>query len=235
MLPATATTCLIYRDDETTERVELTTQALGGWAARTAALLRDGCGLRAGDSVAVLLPPHWQTAAVLLGAWSIGVRVEYRPWSTAGLGHARNDFDALFVSRQRLGSWLESVPRARHRFVLGLDPGGAVLGEVPEGHRDYLAEVATYPGDAPDYLAVPAGDPASPDGTTYREWAGIAGGVAGKVGLRPGDRLLIDVAKHEQPVHWLLAPLSAGASVVLCANASDPHGVAEAEGVTHIL
>ncbi len=55
--------------------------------------------------------------------------------------------------------------------------------------------------------------------------------------LRAGDRLLIDAAEHEHPLKWLLAPLAAGASVVLCANL-DPATVAArtaAEGVTRIL
>lgn len=63
---------LTYYDDATGERTELTAHQLGGWAARSAGLLRDDCGLRAGDRVAVLLPPHWRTAAVLLGAWAVG-------------------------------------------------------------------------------------------------------------------------------------------------------------------
>jgi uncharacterized protein (TIGR03089 family) len=66
---------LTYCDDATGERIDLTAMELGGWAARTAGLLRQGCHLEPGDRAAVLLPPHWQTAAVLLGAWSIGVAV----------------------------------------------------------------------------------------------------------------------------------------------------------------
>src|SRR5688500_15045323 len=74
---------LTYHDDVTGERTSLTARELGGWAARTTGLLRDGCGLAAGSRAAVLLPPHWQTAAVLLGAWAAGVAVSYRGWATA--------------------------------------------------------------------------------------------------------------------------------------------------------
>src|SRR5262245_6790620 len=91
---------LTYCDDATGERVELTAPALGGWAARTAGLLRQGCGLATGDRAAVLSPPHWQTAAVLLGAWSLGIAVSYQPWSTAGLQRGDEKLEALFVSRQ---------------------------------------------------------------------------------------------------------------------------------------
>jgi acyl-CoA synthetase (AMP-forming)/AMP-acid ligase II len=64
---------LTFYDDATGERTELSAAALGSWAAKTANLLLDGCGLRAGDRAAVLLPAHWQTAAVL-GALLTDVR-----------------------------------------------------------------------------------------------------------------------------------------------------------------
>jgi uncharacterized protein (TIGR03089 family) len=225
---------LVYRDDATGERTELSATELGGWAARTAALLADGCRCGKGARAAVLLPPHWQTAAVLLGAWSAGVAVEFRPWATAGLAPAMPGLlDAVFVSRARLDSWLEAVPAARHRFVLGLGP----LAEAPEGYRDYLAEVARYPDAPPAYRSIGQDDTASPDGTSYREWSGIAQGIADSLGLRAGDRLLVDAGRHEQPVAWLLAPLVVGASVVLCANLSADalETVARQESTTHVL
>jgi uncharacterized protein (TIGR03089 family) len=210
---------LTYCDDATGERVELTASALGGWAARTAGLLRLGCGLDAGDRAAVLLPPHWQTAAVLLGAWSVGVEVSYRPWATAGLDRDRTDepLDALFVSRQRLRSWLEEVPAAEHRFVLNLTPEETVPEQAAAGYRDYVAEALGYPAQVPGFGPIERAT-ASPDGTTYRQWGEVARGIADRLGLRATDRLLVDASAHEQPVAWLLAPLSVGASVVLCAN-----------------
>jgi uncharacterized protein (TIGR03089 family) len=224
------TPVLSFRDDATGERTDLTRAELGSWAARTASLLRDGCGLRAGDRVALLLPAHWQTAAVLLGAWSIGLAVSVRPWSTAGL--APNDpVDVVFVSRQRLDSWLEEVPEARHRFVLDL--GLAEGTQVPDGYLDYLNEVRRYPDPAPEYLAVLPTDPASPDGTSFEEWAGLAHGIATSLRLKAGDRVLVNAGTAEQPVVWLLAPLMVGASVVVCANL-DPNRAA-GDGVTHVL
>jgi uncharacterized protein (TIGR03089 family) len=227
---------LTYYDDATGERTALTAAALGSWAARTAALLRDGCRLAAGDRAAVLLPPHWQTAAVLLGAWSAGIAVSFRPWATAGLATVEPDagepLAAVFVSRARLDSWLENVPPARHRFVLGAAPD-----EVPAGYRDYLSELRRYPDHPPAYESIRPTDPASPDGTSYQQWAAVAEGIAASIGLHPGDRLLVNAAEHEQPVSWLLAPLTAGASVVLCANL-DPGNLAArvaAEGITHVL
>src|SRR3712207_2384754 len=66
---------LTYYDDGTGERVELSGATLDNWVAKTANLLVDTYGLAPGDRAAVLLPPHWQTAAVLLGCWSAGLSV----------------------------------------------------------------------------------------------------------------------------------------------------------------
>jgi uncharacterized protein (TIGR03089 family) len=238
LLPATDRPLLTYYDDATGERTELSAAELGSWSARAAGLLRDGCGLPDGGSAAVLLPPHWQTAVVLLGAWSAGIAVSFRPWATAGLPVPRpDDLDAVFVSRKRLDSWLEEVPDAPHRFVLGLAPGLQPLSEVPEGYRDFAAEVVRHPDTAPAYAAVRPGDAASPDGTTYAEWSDVAHSLAASLQLRPGDRVLVDAGDHEQPVQWLLAPLAAGTSIVLCANLDRDaldRRIAE-EGVTRVL
>lgn len=232
---------LTYYDDATGERTELSAVALGRWAARTAGLLHAGCGLGPGDRMAVLLPAHWQTAAVLLGAWSAGLSVSFRLAATGGLPVLEpggdGPLDAVFVSRKRLDSWLEDVPEARHRYVLGLAPGAAPLDEVPIGYLDYLTEVGRYPDNIPPYAPIGRDAAASVDGTTFREWGALAAAVAETLDLRPGDRLLIDADAQEHPVKWLLAPLAVGASVVLCANL-DPANVdarAAAEGVTRVL
>ncbi|WFE59298.1 hypothetical protein [Micromonospora sp. WMMD712] len=61
--------------------------------------------------------------------------------------------------------------------------------------------------------------------------------MADQFGLRSGDRLLVDAAEHEQPLKWLLAPLSVGASVVVCANLDRSRLDARvaAEGITRVL
>jgi uncharacterized protein (TIGR03089 family) len=208
---------LTYYDDATGERTALTAETLAGWAGRVARLLREGCGLDAGDRVAVLLPPHWQTAAVLLGGWAANVSVSFRLAATAGLapvGRGEDEpFDAVFAPRHRIDDWLDHVPAARHRFVLH---NGDV--DVPDGYRDLMTELAAYGGTLPAYATLRASDAASVDGTTYREWGGVARAVADQHGWHPGDRVLVDAAEHEHAVFWLLAPFSAGATVVLCAN-----------------
>ncbi|SHN29857.1 TIGR03089 family protein [Cryptosporangium aurantiacum] len=220
-------TVLTYYDDATSERVELTVRALSGWAARTAGLLHEGCGLGVGDQVAVALPPHWRTAGVLLGAWAAGLSVSFRLWATAGLAPAA-PVDASFVSAARLRSWLDSPPAARHRFVVG---------PTPSGCRDYLAEVSRYTDTLPSAAPLSWIDAATVDGTTFREWGRLAAEVGANLGLRGGDRLLVDADAHEHPVEWLLAPLAVGASVVLCANLdrSRLNGRVESDSVTHVL
>jgi uncharacterized protein (TIGR03089 family) len=232
---------LTYFDDATGERTDLTADALSGWAARVARLLHEGCGLTAGDRVAVLLPPHWQTAAVLMGAWSAGIAVSFRPVATAGLPvlgtNEDEPFDAVFVARNRVDTWLEDVPRAHHPFVLGLAPDAAPLAEVPAGYRDLITALAPYSGTLHGYATLRASDSASVDGTSYREWGAVAQGIAEVKDLRPGDRVLIDAAASEHAVTWLLAPFSVGATIVLCANLDRPTLDARiaAERVTRVL
>ncbi|MEU4237226.1 TIGR03089 family protein [Actinoplanes sp. NPDC026619] len=218
-----------YYDDATGERIGLTAAQLSGWSAATAALLTEGCGLGPGDQAAVLLPPHWQTAAVLLGAWSAGIEVSYRGWATAGLAPAGDPLDVTFVQQRRIGSWLDEVPAGRHQFVLGLAPAGAPATDVPEDYRDFATEVRPYLGAAP---------PASPIGpASFGEYAVVAAGLAEMHRIGPGDRVLIQADASEQPLMWLLAPLSAGASIVLCANLDESRldDRVTAEGVTRVL
>jgi uncharacterized protein (TIGR03089 family) len=208
---------LTYYDDATGERIDLTADALAGWAGRVARLLREGCRLEVGDRAAVLLPPHWQTAAVLLGAWAANVSVSFRLAATAGLApvgpNEDEPFDAVFAARHRIGDWLDHVPAARHRFVVF-----AAGSDVPDGYRDLMTELAAYGGVLPAYATLRASDAASVDGTTYRQWGTIARAVADQHGWHPGDRVLVDAAEQEHAVMWLLAPFAAGATVVLCAN-----------------
>lgn len=230
---------LTYFDDRTGERVDLSAQELGAWSARTAGLLREGCGLHPGSRVAVLLPPHWQTAAVLLGAWSAGLTVSVRLAATAGLTPLEPPLplDASFVARSRIGSWIEDVPDARHKYVLGLGPRAVPLDDVPPGYLDFISEIRLYAESPPPFGDVRPTDPATADGTTYGEWAATARGLAETIGIGPGDRVLVDAAEHEHPLKWLLAPLVAGASVVLCANL-DRSGLTARitrEGVTKVL
>lgn len=233
---------LLTHYDSAGRRTALTAAELGGWAARTAGLLHD-CGLGSGSRAAALLPPHWRTAGVLLGAWSLGVTVSFHLAATAGLPEVGPDagvpYDVVFAARSRVGSWLERIPDAPHRFVLndGGDDGDDGDGDPRDvlGYRDYDAAVAGYPADAPAPALVRAGAAASGDGTTYGQWGSIARELAERRDLRAGDRVLVDATEHEHPVQWLLAPLSVGASVILCTDPARLDEIAAAEDATRRL
>jgi uncharacterized protein (TIGR03089 family) len=205
---------ITYYDDATGERVGLTADELGDWTSATSALLTQGCGVRARSQAAVLLPPHWQTAVVLLGCWATGVEVSFRGWSTAGLSPAGAPLDVSFVEHRRIGSWLDDVPPAGYQFSLPLSAPAA----PPPGYDDFTSAVAPWLGSAPPGGAVDARDRATVAGETYGQYGALAGGIAETRGIGRGDRVLVDAAASEQPLIWLLAPLSVGASIVLCAN-----------------
>ena len=232
---------ITYYDDAIGERYDVSAATLSSWVTRTANLLAAGLGLGRGDLAAILLRPHWQTAAVLLGVWSAGLTVDYHLAATAGLPRlspgAHRSVNVTFVSIDRLNDMIEQVPEAPARFALGLAPTGGVLGDVPAGYRDYVAEVGTHSDATLPFVPIDRGDAATGDGTSYQQWGTLAQALAEVHGIRPGDRVLVNAADHEQPVMWLLAPLAAGASVVLCVNL-DPDQVAyrtRAERVTHVL
>jgi uncharacterized protein (TIGR03089 family) len=228
---------ITFRDDDTGERAGLTAAEVGGWTAATAALLTDECGLGPGAQAAVLLPPHWQTAAVLLGAWSAGIEVSFRRWATAGLAPAGDPLDVSFVDLRRVGNWLDEVPSATHQFVLGLGPAGAPASPVPPGYRDFPTAVRPHLGAPAPEPAAGAHEPASIDGTTFGQYGLLATEIAAMRNITPGDRVLVDAAELEEPLTWLLAPLSAGASIVICKNLDRTRldeRIAD-ERITHVL
>lgn len=189
---------LTWYDDATGDRVELSGATLENWVAKTANLLIDTAGLAPGDTAAVLLPPHWQTAAVLLGCWSAQVSVTW---------DAPHPVDVLFVAANRV---TEAAPwLAGDRYVLGLAPLAVPLRNVPEGFADYITEVRAQ-GD--HFTPYPAGGPQD------AELGWRAARRAAEFGISTDDRVLVDPGRYPDPVDWLLAPLTVGASIVLCAN-----------------
>ncbi|GAA2386971.1 TIGR03089 family protein [Dactylosporangium salmoneum] len=192
---------LTFYDDSTGERTELSGATLANWVAKTANLLVDGCGLGPGDVAAVRLPAHWQTAAILLGAWTAGLSVAYGEPTAAGA-------DVEFAS---LAAAETGAPGPADRYVLGLAPMGLPMrGGVPTGWADYVAEVRQFG----DHFSGPA-DPGGTEDLVAR----------GRALALPGGRVLIDAVAHPDPVEWLIAPLAAGASIVLSVN-SDPEKLA---------
>ncbi|MDQ7907717.1 TIGR03089 family protein [Phytohabitans sp. ZYX-F-186] len=196
---------LTWYDDATGDRTELSGATLDNWVAKTANLLVDGLGLGSGDRAGVLLPPHWQTAAVLLGAWAAGVEVVA---PGAQVTNGKISVDVIFAAADRVNDAAEWS--AGDRFVLGLAPMALPMRTVPSGFVDYAAEVLTFGDHFTPY----------PD-QSDRSLVERAAARAADLGLKAGDRVLVDAAKHPDPLDWLLAPLAGGATLVLCA-ALDP-------------
>jgi uncharacterized protein (TIGR03089 family) len=199
---------LTYYNDASGDRAELSGATLDNWVAKTANLLADGAGLGAGDVVAVLLPPHWQTAAILLGAWTAGLAADLD-----GPPHA---VDALFTTPERApdaAAWPST-----DRYASSLAPLAAPLRDVPPGYVDYVVEVRVFGDRYVPVQPVTGADRAIAE-RDNREVCGMAADRATEFGIGAGDRVLVDARAYPDPVDWLLAPLVAGASVVLCANA----------------
>ncbi|SDT70020.1 TIGR03089 family protein [Actinoplanes derwentensis] len=201
---------LTWYDDATGDRTELSGITLDNWVQKTANLLVDGIGLGHGDAVALLLPPHWQTAALLLGVSAAGL--------AADLDGDPQPVEALFTTPERAGvtagGWATT-----DRYVTGLLPLAMPLRTVPEGFVDYVIEVRNY-GDHFRGEPVAAADRAlaGPVELSHDDVVAAAHDRAAELGITPGARVLIDTAALPDPIDWLLAPLVAGASIVLCAN-----------------
>lgn len=133
---------ITHYDDAAGTRVELSVATLANWAAKTANWLTEEFDVEPGTDVAVVLPAHWQTAGVLLGAWWCGA-------------HVTTDTSGAAIT-------LTTVDNASPgNAVVSLDPMGMGLrGDPPAATLDYIAESRLF-GD--DFLAmqqVPGSTPA---------------------------------------------------------------------------
>jgi uncharacterized protein (TIGR03089 family) len=146
----------------------------------------------------VHLPPHWQTAAVLLGCWAAGLTA-----APAGDGPA----DVAFTT-----SPAHPLPAADEVYALALAPFGMPFrGGPPPGTLDFSIEIRPYADRLPAIATAP-GQLALADGRRHTDL--VADGLGR--GMPRGGRVLIDADAHPDPVTWLVAPLVAGGSVVLC-------------------
>ncbi len=202
-------------DDAAGERVELSAATLANWVAKTANLLQDEFDVGPGSTVAVVLPVHWQTAAVLLGVWSCGATV----LDTAAEDDGRLDAaDVVLAAQDRLPPLEEQdLPDL---VGLSLHPLGLGMTGYAGPARDFALEARAH-GDVftPHLPPDPDGDGLVAGGVTLTlgGLVGAATGLADRLGLVAGDRVLVDEATATEagPVAWLLAPLAVGASLVL--------------------
>jgi uncharacterized protein (TIGR03089 family) len=203
------TPLLTYYDDATGDRTELSGATLDNWVSKTANLLLDGVGLTPGDTVAVLMPPHWQTAAIVLAVSAAGL--------AADLGDRPGPVDALFTTPDQVTA--AAGKATGDRYATGLLPLAMPLRELPAGYQDYVLEVRNY-GD--HFRGAPVGPDdaalAAPVPLSHLAVLRTATERAAELGLTAGDRVLVDARAYPDPIDWLFAPLVAGASIVLCAN-----------------
>ena len=200
---------ITYYDDATGERIELSTVTLANWAAKTGNLLRDELGAGPGSRVAVLLPAHWQTAAVLFGIWWIGAEVVL-----TGLQEGGADI-ALCTADRRPDA--DDAVGAGEVAVLSLDPFGKPAADLPVGVTDYATSVRVH-GDqiSPERHPGPA-----LDGRPVTEVLAGAQTSAAAQGFTRGDRVMSMAGwtTADELTDNLLAVFAAGASLVQVANA----------------
>ena len=199
---------ITYYDDASGERIEVSAVTLANWAAKTANLLRDELGAGPGTRVALLLPAHWQTAAVLFGVWWIGSEVLLG-------GGSDTPADIALCTRDRLDEADDAVAGGEVA-VLSLDPFGKPAEDLPIGVTDYATAVRVH-GDqiVPEQRPGPA-----LAGRSVAEVLEAARTAAAAQGFTARDRVL-STASWGTPydlVEHLLSVFVAGASLVQVAN-----------------
>jgi uncharacterized protein (TIGR03089 family) len=196
---------ITYYDDATGERIELSTVTLANWAAKTANLLRDELGAGPATRVAVLLPAHWQTAAVLFGIWWIGAEVVLDGGAA----------DIALCTADRLSEADDAVG-AGEIAVLSLDAFGKPVADLPVGVTDYATSVRVH-GDqvSPERHPGPA-----LDGRSVADVLVDAQASAAAQGFTAGDRVMSTARwdTADELTANLLAVFAVGASLVQVAN-----------------
>ncbi len=217
---------ITYYDDATGERIELSAVTLANWAAKTGNLLRDELGAGPASRVAVLLPAHWQTAAVLFGVWWIGAEVV--------LGGLAADI-ALCTADRLEEAFDITATGAGEVAVLSLDPFGRPAPDLPVAVTDYATAVRVH-GD--QIVAERHPGPALA-GRSVNEVLVACHESATARGLTAGDRVL-STASWDGPddvIGGLLAILAIGGSLVQVVD-PDPAALPrriETEKVTRVL
>lgn len=200
---------ITYYDDATGERIELSAATLANWAAKTGNLLRDELGAGPGSRIAVLLPAHWQTAAVLFGAWWIGAEV--LPAESAG------DADIALCTADRLGEADAAVAASGGEVVvLSLDPFGRSAPDLPVGVTDYATAVRVHG----DQIAPEPGPGPALAGLSAAEVLASCATSAASTGLTSSDRVW-SANGWDTPaglVDNMLAVFAVGASLVQVDN-----------------
>jgi uncharacterized protein (TIGR03089 family) len=196
---------ITHYDDATGERIELSTVTLANWAAKTGNLLRDELGAGPGSRVAVLLPAHWQTAAVLFGIWWIGAEVVLDGTSA----------DVGLCTADRLTDADDAIG-AGEIAVLSLDPFGKPAADLPIGVTDYATAVRVHG----DQISPERNPGLALDGRSVADVLADARTFATAQALTAGDRVMSTAGwdNADELIEHLVAVFAIGASLVQVAN-----------------
>lgn len=197
LLSSPAKPLITHYDDAAGTRVELSVATMHNWAAKTANWLTEELDVEPGADVAVLLPAHWQTAAVLLGAWWCGANVVTDPKGAA----------VAFVPPGG------EAPGAAAVAAASLDPMGRDLGGNTNGTLDYVGDARLFGDDYLELTDVPADTPALL-GSTVDMVLARARERAVELNLTPSSRVLSTLDWPTNVMDGLLTVLAAGASLV---------------------
>jgi len=220
---------ITYYDDATGERIELSAVTLANWAAKTGNLLRDELGGGPASRVAVLLPAHWQTAAVLFGVWWIGADVVLD-------GREGIAADIALCTAERLDEAFDlTATGAGEVAVLSLDAFGRPTPGLAIGVTDYATAVRVH-GD--QIVAEQHPGPALAGKSVEQVLDACQKSAAAKA-LTTDDRVLSTASwsTADDVIDGLLSVLAVGGSLVYVAN-PDPAALprrTETEKVTRSL
>jgi len=211
------------------ERTELSVRTFENNVAKAANLLRDDADVSDASRVALLLPPHWQSAVWLGACAATGC--------TAWVDGDPNDpsVEVSVTGPDRL-----DAPRAPLALASALHPFGMPFaGPLPAGLLDAAVEVRAH-GDRFTPYAVVLGDSpwisVGPRTWTQTDALADAAAIAERLGLRDGGRLLCAVTADDAWLATLAIPLAVVGSVVLLADpAADVEAVAERERCDTVL
>lgn len=210
-----------FYGETSAERVELSFATFDNWVAKTANFLVDELVAEPGDRVALLLPPHWQTAVWLVACWSAGLVACPAGRET----EPTDDADIVVAGPDSLDAALAA--RANETVGLSLHPLGMPLPDMPPGVVDYATEVRGHGDHFAPYAPV---DPAAPalrlDGAEMSgaDLCARARAAAEQWELTAADRVLSTVGFDTTlgVLASLLAPLAVGGSVVLSSDGDTP-------------
>ncbi len=212
-----------WYDELTGERVELSGTTFDNWVAKTANFATDELGLESGDTIALLLEPHWSEAVWLATARRLGLTVlsQSDPSAEVTVVGSRDSHDLSVAAHQLV--LMDVRPMS-----VGL------MANTPAGAIDFFSEVRVHG----DHYSGPDSDELSVDELSATEVESQARRLAADEDFVAEERLLIASPSGTSTVtRWLaIDPMrrALDASIVLAhgAGAQRLNAIAEQENVT---